>query len=215
MRPMTASMNLTRPFVLFSFSLIAALSVGEPACAKPSCGQFHLDRTASQSLGQSKHPSRGGCQFRTSNGYLLPDPQCTPGAINPQVTSEMLRNPAFGTKCVRNKTTSETKKKATYTWYGLKRPAHNNGATQVCELDHLVPLELGGADTLDNLWPQCGPADVKLRERYFKKKDLVENYLSSQVRKGRMSLKEAQDGIAQDWTAYLDRAQRCRGKRCK
>ena len=60
---------------------------------------------------------------------------------------------------------------------------------QVCELDHLVPLELGGADTLDNIWPQCGPNGVGLHERYFKLKDMVENYLTApMVKAGRMDL---------------------------
>ena len=48
----------------------------------------------------------------------------------------------------------------TYEWYGLARPYENNGDNQVCELDHLVPLELGGADGLGNIWPQCGPAEM-------------------------------------------------------
>lgn len=42
---------------------------------------------------------------------------------------------------------------------------------QTCELDHTVPLELGGAVGMGNIWPECGPADVTLRERYFKQKD--------------------------------------------
>jgi hypothetical protein len=71
-------------------------------------------------------------------------------------------------------------------------------------LDHLVPLELGGADGLGNIWPQCGPDDVRLRDRYFKRKDQVENYLAAKVRAGQMSLDEAQRGIAADWTQSLD-----------
>jgi hypothetical protein len=30
-------------------------------------------------------------------------------------------------------------------------PHGNSGSNQVCELDHLVPLELGGADGLGNI----------------------------------------------------------------
>jgi hypothetical protein len=48
----------------------------------------------------------------------------------------------------------------TYASYGIARPNNNTGASQTCELDHVVPLEIGGADTIDNIWPQCGPKSV-------------------------------------------------------
>ena len=72
-----------------------------------------------------------------------------------------------------------------------------------CELDHLVPLELGGADTLDNIWPQCGPSDVALAARYFKEKDMVEDWLTDQVKTQQKDLGEAQKAIATDWTQFL------------
>jgi hypothetical protein len=102
--------------------------------------------------------------------------------------------------------TSATAKNKTYSWYRLPHPANNTGATQFCELDHLISLELGGADTLENIWPQCGPDKVTLRERYFKQKDAVENYLAAQVKAGTISLHDAQWGIANDWTRFLDAA---------
>jgi hypothetical protein len=87
---------------------------------------------------------------------------------------------------------------------------------QTCELDHLISLELGGADTLDNIWPQCGPPGRVLRERFFKQKDIVENYLAKQVRDGVMDLNQAQQGIATDWTQYIDDARKaCPGGKCK
>jgi 5-methylcytosine-specific restriction endonuclease McrA len=36
-----------------------------------------------------------------------------------------------------------------------KRP-RNLRVTRNCELDHFVPRYLGGADTLDDILPQCG-----------------------------------------------------------
>ena len=101
-----------------------------------------------------------------------------------------------------------------YSWYRLLHPVHNDGQDKICELDHLVPLELGGADTLDNIWHQCGPNAVGLRERYFKIKDIVENYLTAMVKAGKMDLDEARKGIAIDWTQYLQAASGvCRGER--
>jgi hypothetical protein len=137
------------------------------------------------------------------SGLILPDPACTPGAINPTVTINVLQDPNYRTSCTRDGATSAAQKNQTYTWYGLPHPANNTGANQFCELDHLISLELGGADTLENIWPQCGPDKVTLRQRYFKQKDAVENYLAAQVRAGAMSLYSAQWGIANDWTQYL------------
>jgi len=127
-----------------------------------------------------------------------------PGGVNPTVTVEVLRDPAYRTGCTRNSGTSAKQKNATYNWYRILHPSNNTGAHQICELDHLISLELGGADTLDNIWPQCGPPGVPLIQRYFKQKDLVENYLAAQVKAGNIDLTDAQYGIARDWTQYLD-----------
>jgi hypothetical protein len=119
---------------------------------------------------------------------------------------DVLRDPSWRTKTVRNCASSEAQKHAAYRWYDIEKPRINSNENQVCELDHLVPLELGGADGLGNIWPQCGPDGVTLNQRYFKQKDHVENYLAEEVRAGRMPLAEAQKGIAADWTQYLNDA---------
>jgi hypothetical protein len=69
------------------------------------------------------------------------------------------------------------------------------GATGDYEEDHLIGLELGG-DPKDprNLWPQPYSPLAGAKQ-----KDIVENYLRSQVCAGAMTLKEAQIGIATDW----------------
>jgi len=162
-----------------------------------------LSNKASSAFGVPNGQQRNGCKTGLSNGFPLPDPNCTPGAENPTVTLDVLRNPAFRTGCIRNCATSESQKHVTYGWYSLTSPTNNTGDKQTCELDHLVPLELGGADTLDNIWPQCGPAGVSLNDRYFKQKDLVENYLTRQVKSGAMDLEEARHQIATDWTPFL------------
>jgi hypothetical protein len=136
----------------------------------------------------------------------VPDPKCTPGAINPSVTLQVLKDPAFRTECVRDCVTSENDKGAMYGFYSLSRPTDNQGDNQACELDHLVPLELGGADTLDNIWPQCGPSNAELPKRYFKEKDMVEDFLADQVKTGQMKLGAAQSAIAKDWTKFLGKA---------
>lgn len=90
-----------------------------------------------------------------------------------------------------------------YAWYAMRRPRYNADNAQVCELDRLIPLELGGADGLGNMWPQCGPDSADLNQRYFRVKDRVERYLAAEVGSGRMSLREAQSRIASDWTQNI------------
>jgi hypothetical protein len=157
-------------------------------------------------------PVAAACRIRFKDDYPVPDPLCTPGGINPSVSLNVLRDSRWRTRSVRNCDNSETEKHIAYRWYGIQKPRINSNQNQVCELDHLVPLELGGADGLGNIWPQCGPDAVTLNERYFKQKDRVENYLAEEVRSGRISLISAQRGIASDWTQYLSAATRwCQG----
>lgn len=198
--------------LLFTLQISAAVS----AAGSASCGKFDLDSKASSPLQAVDLPPTAKCTSQESNGVPIPDPACTPGAINPTLTADVLRDPNFTTKCVRNNATSAQQKNGTYQWYNIKHPANNTGATQTCELDHLISLELGGADTLDNIWPQCGPSNVTLTKRYFKQKDMVENYLAAQVKAGKMNLSDAQKGIATDWTQYVDAARKaCHGARCR
>jgi hypothetical protein len=172
-----------------------------------ACSQFNL--TCAAEYFHSWHrPRKRTCSTSLRHGYPVPDPRCTPGGIDPTVTADVLRNRAWRTECVRDCATSEEEKHVTYRWYGMRTPRRNSGKRQVCELDHLVPLELGGADGLGNIWPQCGPSHAALKDRYFKVKDRVENYLADEVKTGKMPLESAQRGIASDWTQYLDAANR-------
>ena len=165
---------------------------------------------------QWQPPFKGACTAAIRNGYPVPDSRCTPGGINPSVTADVLRDPTWRTGCIRNCQVSEAEKHVTYQWYGIRKPKANSGDNQVCELDHLVPLELGGADGLGNIWPECGPDSTVLQNRYFKIKDRVENYLADAVKSGRISLDTAQRGISSDWTQFLPEANRycANGGRC-
>jgi hypothetical protein len=176
----------------------------------------NIDVHGDQPFGPASNQRPGACNTTLKNGFLIPDAGCTPGAFNPTVTLEILQDPNYHTRCNRDLATTAEQKFVTYSWYRLRHPANNQGANQLCELDHVVPLELGGADTLDNVWPQCGPNGAGLNKRYFKLKDTVENYLTAMVKAGKMNLDDARKGAASDWTQYLQVAVRvCRGDRCK
>jgi len=69
------------------------------------------------------------------------------------------------------------------------------------KIDHLVPLELGGADTIDNLWPQS----VRARPYGSDRKELLAEVLLQKVRAGKMTAAQAQEEISRDWIdAFID-----------
>jgi hypothetical protein len=179
------------------------------AAAVPDvCTRFRVDPKASDPIRAVTLPPSGTCKPVMKNGLPIPDPTCSPGAINPTLTLAVLKAKGFTTDCVRDRATSATEKQKTYDFYKIEKPAHNKGPAQVCELDHIISLELGGADTLENLWPQCGPNKVALAKRFFKQKDAVENFLNREVKAGRIDLSAAQRGIAEDWTQFLAAAKK-------
>jgi hypothetical protein len=135
----------------------------------------------------SKTLSPGQCHARDSG--RLPDPACTPGSTDPAVTQATIRT----TICVRGWTAtirppaSETgalKLTVAYPAYGIPQGT-------VSELDHLVPLELGGSNDITNLWPEAGHIPNA--------KDPVENDLRADVCAGELTLAAARAAIAADW----------------
>ena len=69
------------------------------------------------------------------------------------------------------------------------------------KIDHLIPSELGGADTIDNLWPQS----VRARPYGADRKELLVEVLLEKVRTGKMTLAQAQEEISRDWIdAFID-----------
>jgi hypothetical protein len=124
----------------------------------------------------------------------LPDPKLTPGAVL-TTDAAVICQPGYS-RSVRH--TSGSLKHRVYVEYGI---APNTGRY---EIDHLIPLSIGGADTRENLWPESHDtkrwnADVK---------DRLENYLHAEVCAGRISLADAQKAVAADWIAayrkYMD-----------
>jgi hypothetical protein len=171
-----------------------------------------IDPKASVSLGAGvTDHAPGSCHYReAANGMPLPDANCSPGAINPTLTLDVLNDPQFRTGVVRDKVTSEAQKRKVFEWYGITPPANNTGQTQTCELDHIVDLSAGGADTLDNIFPQCQrPTDpaVPVGNRWFKLKDrFAEHVMIAAVKSGKLTpdqLADMQRKIAADWTQFL------------
>lgn len=136
-----------------------------------------------------------GKQIKTIDCHVngpLPDRDCSPGAIFPDATKEIICVSGY-TQKVRNVSTS-TKKKV-YEAYGIAYPQ----PTGSYEADHIIPLELGGSNDIANLYPEAGSPTPGFHE-----KDLVENYLHQGVCDGKIDLHEAQEQIASDWLAVYN-----------
>ena len=132
----------------------------------------------------------------------LPDPARTPGALTPAVTQDNIGE----TICVRGWTrTVRPPQEFTYQMKRRQMRAYGYFGRRLgeFELDHLVPLDLGGApDDPRNLWPEPREAaDGWGADR----KDELEAVLARLVCAGRVSLAEAQSAIATDWIAAYRR----------
>jgi hypothetical protein len=136
----------------------------------------------------------GGPRVAPRPGVAEPDRRLTPGAVFPTATAGQICRPGYA-RSRRDVPTSLARQ--VYRAYGDVRGRFT--------LDHLVPLELGGANVgrdprtgrvvaTANLWPEpstgTGGATVK---------DRLENLLHGQVCAGRIGLRTAQSEIAGDW----------------
>lgn len=118
----------------------------------------------------------------------MPNTIDTPGATDPAATWDVICN---GTTRDRRHVTAAMKAEVL--------AAYNIPRTQgsYYEIDHLVPLAIGGANVVANLWPQpWAEADQK---------DVLEVELQRRVCHGQLSQAEAQRAIADDWTAAYAR----------
>ncbi|HEX2016256.1 MAG TPA: hypothetical protein VGN69_06135 [Solirubrobacteraceae bacterium] len=135
----------------------------------------------------------------------MPDPKLTPGAVLPSASPATICRRGYSR---RQRNVPVSLKREVYRRYGITYVPRR------AVVDHLVPLEIGGANVgIDpatgrvnptaNLWPEpvAGPAGSH-------QKDGLENYLRSAVCTGRMSLRAAQMAIASDWySAWLQAGQ--------
>ena len=120
----------------------------------------------------------------------LPDPTCTPGVANPDVTqaniSQTICQSGY-TKTIRPSVTyTDQLKQQQMTAYGF------SDSLRAHEEDHLISLELGGSPSdPKNLWPEPGASPNP--------KDKIENFLHAAVCSGKISLLDAQTRISQNW----------------
>src|SRR5262249_31188627 len=121
-----------------------------------------------------------------SSPPIMPDPAKTPGDTL-AVTKNDICVPGYSKK-VRD--VPESVKRQVYASYGIMshRPHEY-------EVDHLISLELGGSNSIKNLWPQS----YETQPYNAHVKDALENKLHRMVCDGTIDLKVAQREIATNW----------------
>ncbi len=171
---------------------LAAVLVGQQ---EPQEEPLHVLLAVHQGPFVATAPSKtSGCLLRGP----LPDAGCTPGGVFANAATSTICVPGY-TKGVRSVSTKL--RKQLYAAYGISYPV----PTGTYELDHLIPLAIGGDNSAANLFPEA--AEPKPG---FKEKDVVEVYLQEQVCAGKVALGAAQAQVASDWLAVyklIDRAE--------
>jgi hypothetical protein len=124
---------------------------------------------------------------------IVPDPTLTPGAAR---TTDAAVICATGTQELRH--WSRDRDDRIMAEYGLAPGAHPD-----YEVDHLVPLGIGGADADSNLWlePRRSIEPIWNAER----KDRLEWKLRDLICSGALDVREAQHAIADDWVETYQR----------
>jgi hypothetical protein len=176
--------------LLFAIGCIFLASSGPGTFARAQSGSKKTPRSGQAGNAGEFMPAEvtksSGCTADGKN----PDPQCTPGAVMGISLQTVCNTSTRG----RRKVTTEMKNQV-YEQYGIT--SHASGAFEV---DHFIPLELGGSNDIANLWPEpAKPAPG------FHEKDKVETALHNEVCKAHtMSLEDAQRTIATDWLKYYN-----------
>jgi len=117
----------------------------------------------------------------------LPDPALTPGDVF-DVTVTDICTPRYS-KAVR--AVPRYLREQVFRSYGIEPQQRGD-----YQLDHLIPLAIGGSNSVRNLWPQ--PHNTSLWDT--RAKDRLENRLLRFVCTGKLDLQTAQQEIAADWT---------------
>lgn len=122
----------------------------------------------------------------------LPVRTCTPGSVRDDITVATLCAQGWSTDTIRPPRT-ETDALKTFVMRAYAIPTAQRATT---ELDHLVPLELGGSDDVTNFWAE--PSDLP-GHTFRNLKDGVEGRLRLAVCAHRVTLAAAQWAIAVNW----------------
>lgn len=122
----------------------------------------------------------------------FPNPRLTPGVVASTDTA-LVCEKDYPSRS--RHVTSSTKNKV-YERYGVDKALCDKG----CKIDHLVPLSIGGANDIQNLWPHEYGADHNV---YAKTR--LEVRLRKEVCTGHMPIVDAQTCIKNNWIQCFDK----------
>ena len=133
---------------------------------------------------------------RTSECVLdsLPNRRCSPGAYSSRLTKAVICSRRFHIRNLRR--ISRAEKYAVEREYGLPAGSYRHAL----EIDHIVPLRLGGSNSMANLFPE--EYAFANGSPGFVVKNKLDRRMHTLVCAGRMRLRTAQRRIAADWEKF-------------
>jgi hypothetical protein len=163
--------------------LVAALSQAATAQQKPA----HATSLNPATLGDTVLIAKRKRTFECTLG-ANPDRRCSPGSYYSQLRKAVICSPVFRTLPIPS--VSQSEKFEVQREYELQpRPFGSS-----LEIDHIIPLELGGSNDISNLFPERVDAHPGYRP-----KDKLERKLRGLVCRGDMTLSAARREIAANW----------------
>jgi hypothetical protein len=128
------------------------------------------------------------CRASAQLAAVIPDPLLTPGTVRTTDVGEIC---STGTRELRH--WSRERDDQIMTEYGLPPGPHPD-----FEIDHLIPLAIGGGDDGANLWAE--PRRSIEPKWNAERKDELEWRLRQVVCSGALDARAAQQAIRDDWT---------------
>ena len=151
--------------------------------------QGHIAQAAAAKTPSTQTVSLAPSSTKAGPAYVYPNPSLTPGAVLTTDASTIC-TPGYASS-VRDVSTAT--KEQVYAEYGVSYPQ----PLGAYEVDHFIPLEIGGSNDITNLWLE--PATPTPG---FHQKDQFENFEHGQVCNGTISVAEAQSRMVSDWYLY-------------
>lgn len=115
-----------------------------------------------------------------------PNLELTPGDVIPEATRDTVCAKGYSKK-MRGEVSKQDKIYVYYR-YGLTYDSKHY------QIDHFIPLSIGGSNKPENLWPQPIQNNAG-----FLEKQRVAQYLHEEVCADKINIKDAQEAVRKDW----------------